>query len=108
MEETKFRELRKGQERELRKKQVVKLVENRKEDKARVRTETIRQGNLKTEQREKRDFVKEYDERLKQLEIANQEMLEADLTRKQDMVRPPSVSRDLASLANPPTHPRTD
>eukprot|EP00959_Pyramimonas_sp_CCMP1952_P276263 5774771-Pyramimonas_sp.AAC.1 len=63
------------------------LVAASKHEAGKARTERIRKGNLKTEQRGQRDFVKEYDERLRQLAGANEEMLEADLTRKQDMVR---------------------
>jgi hypothetical protein len=51
-----------------------------------LRTETIRRGNLKAEKKGKRDFVKEYNEKLEQLTVANEQMLEEDLDRKRDMV----------------------
>jgi len=86
VEETKFREMRKGQERELYTKQAVVLADAQKHETGKSRTDTIRRGNLKAEKKGKRDFVKEYNEKLEQLTVANEQMLEEDLDRKRDMV----------------------
>jgi hypothetical protein len=64
VEEKKFKELRVGQERELKVKQVVAKASETRYEKGKARTKAIRAVNLKTEQREKRDFIKEFDERL--------------------------------------------
>jgi hypothetical protein len=52
------------QERELKVKQVVAKASETKYEKGKARTKAIRAVNHKTEQKEKRDFIKEFDERL--------------------------------------------
>jgi hypothetical protein len=69
VEEKRFRELRVGQERELKVKQVAAKAAETKYEKGKSRTKAIRTVNLKTEQREKRDFIKEFDDRLASLTL---------------------------------------
>jgi len=86
VEEKNFQEIRRGQERELKTKQVVSKAAEIKYEVGKTRTQTIRKTNLKNEQKDKRDFVKEFDQRLKMLTVEKDEMLAQTLVDKQGMV----------------------
>ena len=68
-------------------KQVVSKAAEIKYEKGKERTRGIRATNLKTEQRGKRDFIKEFDEKLRLLHMEKEQLLDDDLEHKRTLVR---------------------
>lgn len=86
VEETKFKELRKGQDRDLKVRQDRTQVLAAQYEKTKHKQEAIRKTNIRNESKAKRDFIKDYDERIKQLTAAKEVAKKEEIEYKTSLV----------------------
>jgi len=86
VEEIKFKGLRKGQERDLKKDQHTVQTNAALYEKTKSRAESIRRTNVNNNAKEKRDFIKEYDRRVEMLTQMDLQSKADDLDRKKNII----------------------
>jgi len=86
VEEKKFEELRAGAQREIRAMQAGKLSHQRLAGTTKAKAQTVRISNVKTDQKQKKDFLKAFDDKLAVLTEEEQQRAANELATKRRMV----------------------
>jgi len=86
VEEKKFEELRSGARREQKTGQTRTLASQRVAAETKAKAETVRMTNVKTQKREKKDFLKAFDQKLALLTEGERQRASSELTYKQGLV----------------------